>query len=129
MLKELEVALFRGRLEETFGTTAIPDFPMDFALENRSSERSARDCFLAMRFQTSDEDDDVRYWLEERKCALGSKRSGSYFVIREKDRKLIASFWYKIPRKLATGILAYSFGLSKQTVTVMLERNRRKRKT
>lgn len=43
MLEELEVALFRGRFGETFGTTAIPDFPMDFVLENRSSERSARE--------------------------------------------------------------------------------------
>lgn len=70
MLEELEVALFRGRLDETFGTTAIPDFPMDFALENRSSERSE---IASSRCETSGEDDDVRYRLRERKCALGSR--------------------------------------------------------
>lgn len=75
MLEELEVALFRGRFDETSGTTAIQDFPMDFVLENRSSERSARDCFFAMRFQTfGSEDDDVRYRLGERESARSARR-------------------------------------------------------
>lgn len=64
---------------------------------------------------------------ESARSACRRDRDPFCFKIRKGDRKLDSKFRNKIPQKLAaTEILAYSFGLSKQTVTV-IEGSKRKR--